>query len=1303
MVTDSDAIDLTDEDEPIVFSSHPPSASSAVPSSSTAPSSFLSSVPFYTPHSHKPTASERLHPLFHPPASSQPSQSSQSSQWTLPPTQLSHRPIPPPRTSHLPLPPSASPAPRPPSTSVVDLTDEEEDKQPYYPPSSSSSSFPHSLSSSSSPSPSPASSRPLTLPSSVKTEIDMTEDDPAPYEVKFGTLLGFVRTPNPLLHLHPGQVLTLYHAPTSDDPHRLRVSTDDEDEVGTLNREASVALVPLLLAQRVSCEARVASHSASQVVVRVALYGLEGNKREVEFKVRHHNSIHYFDVTIPDKYLQHSAVPAGSAAAGTGVGPSALTPYPGSYPGSSGYTPVQPYLPAAMGPSIGDVESHLDRLFDTEDRSAGYDIDISGLVVPEVITTPMHDYQRQGLVWMVQRELQVVDWKVAKRPAAERKLDPFTGNEMPEEDTVETFLSWERRTDKRGNVLYFNKAKNTRPQVKEPEFIRGGILADDMGLGKTLQLIALIAAGKERGEEGPTLVVCPLSVITNWQQQLESHLKETHRWRVYTYHGNARVKEADVLMQNDVVITTYNIVSSEWIEDEKESKEEKEQRKREAKERGAAVSRRRKDDDDANEDEFPGEDARSAAALNSPLFSIRWVRCILDEAHNIRERRTRQSRACRALAAQSRWAVTGTPFQNRIDDGFALMHFLRIEPFTSHYWWTKLILQPIKERRPAGVERLQRIMSSICLRRQKGDKLNGRKILELPEKRSRYIQVPLNAEEKALYSFLEQSAKKEFASLMQQGAALSQFARLLEMLLRLRQCFAEDTEVLTDRGFMSRTEVFAACPELAPSSPTAALASDDDALPFGGAVHAYTTSPMYWTPSAEEEKADAAVGIRHERLTGPMPTSAVQLRDPAGRYGRQCGLCGERMWCGTGRKAGTKLGKHFRSAHPAHVAAAAASRTAGVVSAVSTVSAAPPLTTPFALSTLSAASTRRPSATASSLVSVTSEEDMNDDSFSSSSPSSSSASPLLFASLDPSTGHLVYLPATSLVWKHVTSLVEFTHAAEAPNWAEDADEYGLTPDQVERMAARSARHASGERLKEEDKFRAERCSNGVSLLVSRQHDMYAQVGMAVSVNSYNTDWTGDYVKVKAGSLLTHDVRRRVRMTGRATAGVDASADSDDQLLFVAALGLSTTAQIDDFLWLYGYWLGDGCLDVAHRAVDFSPKKKHDQEEVQKRLEALGFTVPSASVKVYNKVDGRREFLVKDERWVGYFFAEYGPKYGVAAASSSRPHTHTGLTTPLPKSVKWLVAQTPSCSSTLDIVPHSHFLNIALSHYHLHSL
>ena len=87
--------------------------------------------------------------------------------------------------------------------------------------------------------------------------------------------------------------------------------------------------------------------------------------------------------------------------------------------------------------------------------------------------------------------------------------------------------------------------------------------------------------------------------------------------------------------------------------------------------------------------------------------------------------------------------MTGTPFQNRLDDGFALMHFLRIEPFTSHRWWNKLILEPIKRRDGRGIERLQQVMGSICLRRKKGDELNGKKILTLPDKHQRYLEVEL--------------------------------------------------------------------------------------------------------------------------------------------------------------------------------------------------------------------------------------------------------------------------------------------------------------------------------------------------------------------------------------------------------------------------------------------------------------------------------------------------------------------------------------------------------------------------------
>ena len=467
-------------------------------------------------------------------------------------------------------------------------------------------------------------------------------------------------------------------------------------------------------------------------------------------------------------------------------------------------------------------------------------------------------------------------------------------------------------------------------------------------------------------------------------------------------------------------------------------------------------------------------------------------------------------------------------------------------------------------------------------------------------------------------------------------------------------CLSEDTEVLTERGFMSRAEVFAACPELAPSSPTAAPASDSAALPFGGAVHTRTTSPLYWTPSPAEMEADAAAGVSYEQLAFGG-TSAAQLRDLAGRYGRRCALCKKTVWSSSKKGAYTLLHKHTRSAHLAEVAQAAPA-VAPRTGRVSVTSAA--------------------SASSASRAEVEEGEEVEQVS----QPGTRAASPapstsLRFASLDPSTGHLVYLPATALVWKTVASLVEFTDATEATSWAKDADEYGLTPDQVERMEARSARARAGERLEKEEHFHATCRSNGVSLRVDRMHDMYVRVGMADSVQ---INWADDYVKVKAGSLVSDDAHQRVRMTGQATAGFDASAISDNELPFIAALGLST-AQIDAFLWLYGCWLGDGYLDVQQRAVAFAPKKMHDKDEVKKRLEALGFTVPSAAVRVYPASNSQLMFKVMDQRWVDYFFGEYSPKYGVASVSSSRPHTHTGLTTHLPKSVKWSARrQQPPC-------------------------
>jgi len=265
-----------------------------------------------------------------------------------------------------------------------------------------------------------------------------------------------------------------------------------------------------------------------------------------------------------------------------------------------------------------------------------------------------------------------------------------------------------------------------------------------------------------------------------------------------------------------------------------------------------------------------------------------------------------------------------------------------------------------------------------------------------------------------------------------------------------------------------------------------------------------------------------------------------------------------------------------------------------------------------------------------------------------------SASPLRFASLEPTTGHLVYCAATALTVKTVTELVEFTQAIEATRWATDADEYGLT---------QSDRHRDG--AEHIEPFTAEHLSSGVSLVVDPQHDMFARVGQQGQGDDEHIRWEStDYTKVKAGSLLSDDVRRRVQMTGQAAAGVAASANAEE-LPFARLLGLTTEDEVTAFLELYGYWCGGGCLDAASRSVQLCLRTPEEETWVLGRLATLGLTVESGSVwtSAVDGANGPLNILIRDSRWVDYFFQEYANKYGVAA-------THTGPTAPRVKLAKW---------------------------------
>lgn len=200
---------------------------------------------------------------------------------------------------------------------------------------------------------------------------------------------------------------------------------------------------------------------------------------------------------------------------------------------------------------------------------------------PKQLRAKLLPYQLQGLAWLTAKE----------NPA------------FPKPNSGESVQLWKR--DAKGR--YVNMATNFTV-ASPPALLSGGILADDMGLGKTLQIISLILTGGR----GSTLIVAPVSVMSNWEQQIKRHVDEKHLPNVLIYHGSSRQTAAKSLNDFGVVVTSYGTLTSE-------------------------------------------------AAASGPLIKHNWRRVVLDEGHTIRNAKTKAAEAACKLNAQSRWVLTGTP------------------------------------------------------------------------------------------------------------------------------------------------------------------------------------------------------------------------------------------------------------------------------------------------------------------------------------------------------------------------------------------------------------------------------------------------------------------------------------------------------------------------------------------------------------------------------------------------------------------------------------------------------------------
>jgi DNA repair protein RAD5 len=131
---------------------------------------------------------------------------------------------------------------------------------------------------------------------------------------------------------------------------------------------------------------------------------------------------------------------------------------------------------------------------------------------------------------------------------------------------------------------------------------------------------------------GGTLIVCPMTLLSQWKAEVETHVKPG-TLSVYCYYGSDRAREKRTLLGQDVVITTYGTLASE-----------------------------------CNHDSFLEE---------GPIHSIHWLRVVLDEAHSIKGSKTQSAKGVFHLTADRRWCLTGTPIQNKLEDIFSLLHFLR--------------------------------------------------------------------------------------------------------------------------------------------------------------------------------------------------------------------------------------------------------------------------------------------------------------------------------------------------------------------------------------------------------------------------------------------------------------------------------------------------------------------------------------------------------------------------------------------------------------------------------------------------
>jgi SNF2 family DNA or RNA helicase len=312
----------------------------------------------------------------------------------------------------------------------------------------------------------------------------------------------------------------------------------------------------------------------------------------------------------------------------------------------------------------------------------------------------------------------------------------------------------------------------------------GAILADDMGLGKTVQLLSLLSSRRKAprtarqdetwtehakpgfaldGSDYPTLLICPMSLVGNWQREAE---RFTPQLAVHVHHGAGRLSGAELpaaLATADLVITTYQVAV----------------RDREA------------------------------------LSAIRWARLVCDEAQALKNHLSLQAKAVRALPAASRIALTGTPVENQLSELWSIMEFANPGMLGPEKAFRERYAVPIERHGSEEAAReLRQVTQPFVLRRLKTDKTI---ISDLPDKQEMKVWCNLTQEQASLYAatVTDMLSRIEDASddISRRGLVLATMAKLKQACNHPAHLLGDGSRLPGRSGKLARLEEI--CEEIA--------------------------------------------------------------------------------------------------------------------------------------------------------------------------------------------------------------------------------------------------------------------------------------------------------------------------------------------------------------------------------------------------------------------------------------------------------------------------------------------------------